>query len=84
MPDNKPPEPQPPRFQFGMAVLFLLTALCSVLAAIFSGLLRNDNDAVGMPPGFFILMGAAAPVAILILLSLARSAILWWKRRQRP
>jgi hypothetical protein len=83
MPDNGPPEHRPPRFQFGLAALFLLTALCSVLAATLSGLLRDEESRASMPPGFFVLMGAAAPVAIVILLSLGRSALLWLKRRRR-
>jgi hypothetical protein len=36
-----------------------------------------------MSPGFFELMAAAAPVAVVIVLSLLRSAVLWLKRRRR-
>jgi hypothetical protein len=35
-----------------------------------------------MPPGFFELMAAAAPVAMVIVLSLLRAAVLWLRRRQ--
>jgi hypothetical protein len=39
MPDAELPGPQRPRFQFGLATLFLVTALCSVLAAALGGML---------------------------------------------
>ena len=83
MPDTELPDPRRPRFQFGLATLFLVTALCSVLAAALGGMLRSRWGSAGMPPGFFELMAAAAPVAVVILLSLLRSAVLWLKRRRR-
>jgi hypothetical protein len=83
MPDAELPGPQRPRFQFGLATLFLVTALCSVLAAALAGMLRSRWGGPSMPPGFFELMAAAAPVAVVIVLSLLRAAVLWLKRRQR-
>jgi len=83
MPDTEFPDPQRPRFQFGLGTLFLLTALCSVLAAALGGMLRSRRGDSGMPPGFFELMAAAAPVAVVILLSLLRSAVHWLKRRRQ-
>lgn len=84
MPDAKAPEPPRRPFQFGLGTLFLITALCSVLAAALGGMLRSRWDpASPMPPGFFELMAAAAPVAVVILLSLLRAVVLWLKRRRR-
>lgn len=77
--------PEGPRrpFQFGLGALFLVTALCSVLAAALGGMLRSRWGGPETPPGFFELMAAAAPVAVVILLSLFRSAALWLRRRRR-
>ncbi|MHC4181008.1 MAG: hypothetical protein ACYSWU_26210 [Planctomycetota bacterium] len=83
MPDAKAPEPPRRPFQFGLGALLLATALCSVLAAALGGMLRTRWGLSSMPPGFFELMAAAAPVAMVILLSLLRSAALWLKRRRR-
>jgi hypothetical protein len=83
MPEAELPDPKRPRFQFGLGTLFLLTALCSVLAAALAGMLRSRAGISPMPPGFFELMAAAAPVAVLILLSLLRAGVLWLKRRRR-
>ena len=83
MPDAQLPQPPRRPFQFGLGTLFLLTALCSVLAAALGGMLRSRWGLSLMPPGFFELMAAAAPVAVVILLSLLRSAVLWLKRHRR-
>ena len=83
MPDAQTPEPPRRPFQFGLGTLFLVTALCSVLAAALGGMWRSRRGDTGMPPGFFELMAASAPVAVVVLLSLLRSAVLWWKRRRR-
>jgi hypothetical protein len=82
MPDAEPPEPRRP-FQFGLGALFLLTALCSVLAAALGGILRSRWGVSPMPPGFFELMAAASPIAVVILLSLLRAGVLWLKRHRR-
>ena len=82
-PDAEGPEPPRPRFQFGLGALFLVTALCSVLAAALGGMLRSRWGGSSMPPGFFELMAAGTPVAMVVLLSLLRSAVLWLRRRRR-
>ena len=83
MPDAQIPEPPRRPFQFGLGALFLVTALCSVLAAALGGMLNRRWGPSPMPPGFFELMAASAPIAMVILLSLLRSAVLWLKRRRR-
>jgi hypothetical protein len=62
------PEPQPPHrwYQFSLARMFLLTTLVSVLVAAWSGLVRFQGS---MPIGFYV-MTVAAPLAIVIVLSL--------------
>jgi hypothetical protein len=62
------PEPQPPHrwYQFSLARMFLLTTLVSVLVAAWSGLVRFQGS---MPIGFYV-MTIAAPLAIVIVLSL--------------
>ena len=74
MPDAEPDGPRRP-FQFGLASLMLVTLLVSILAAALGGMLRSPGSGgVRLPPGFFLLMAAAAPLAVLILLSLLRTA----------
>jgi hypothetical protein len=82
MAEPEPTGPERPRFQFGLGTLFLVTALCSVLAAALGGMLRSRAGFSGMPPGFFELMAAAAPVGVVIVLSLLRSAMRWLNRRR--
>jgi len=81
MPDPESPPPRRP-FQFTLGTLLLVTALVSVLAAALGGLLRRRQGAFEMPPGFFVLMTIAAPVAVLIFLSLAQSLLRWLNRRR--
>ena len=83
MPDAEDPQPGRPPFQFGLGALFLVTTLCSVLAAALGGMLRSHWGSSRVPLGFFVLMAAAAPVAALTVLSLLRSAVLWLRRRRR-
>lgn len=53
-------------YQFSLARMFLLTTLVSVLVAAWSGLVRFQGS---MPIGFYV-MTVAAPLAIVIVLSL--------------
>ena len=75
MPNTEPTEPSPQRrpFQFGLGVLLLIMVLTSVLAAALGGMLRGQAGESPLPSGFFVLMAVAAPVAVLILLSLIRA-----------
>ncbi|OHB69878.1 MAG: hypothetical protein A2V70_02320 [Planctomycetes bacterium RBG_13_63_9] len=82
MPDTEPSESPRRPFQFGLWTLFLLTALLSVLAAAFAGMLRSSLDS-SMQPGFFVIMAAAAPLAAIIVISLCRATVRWLGRRRR-
>jgi len=82
MTDAEPSPPPRRPFQFGLATLLLVTALFSILSASLAGMLRGSFDS-SMPPGFFILMAAAAPVGVAILISLFHAAVSLLKRRRR-
>ena len=83
MPDAEPAGPRRP-FQFGLATLLLIMLLVSVLAAALGGMLRGRTS-VGarLPLGFFVAMIVAAPLAVMILLSLWRSVAGLFGRRRR-
>lgn len=80
MPESRP---QPPRrwYQFGVAAMLLATSLVAVLMSALAGLLRGDGGQ--MPPGFFFVMAVAAPMAVMILLSLLRALADYRKRGRR-
>jgi len=84
MSNSAPPESPPPRhpFQFGLGTLLLITTLFAVLAAAFAGMLDRRAGRSSMPPGFFVLMAVAAPVAVLIVLSLVRAIVHWLQGRR--
>jgi len=84
MSNSEPPESPPPRrpFQFGLGTLLLITTLFAVLAAAFAGMLHRRAGRSSMPPGFFVLMAVAAPVAVLIVLSLVRAIVRWLQGRR--
>ncbi len=66
---EKPPRG---RFQFGIAAMLLLMALVSVLASAFAGML--GLGASTLPRAFFVAMAVAAPLAVLMVVSLLRAA----------
>jgi hypothetical protein len=80
MPDVEPSEPRPP-FQFSLATLLFAALVLSVLASALAGMLNRHLGRSPMPPGFFVLMAVAAPVAILILVGLWRAATKMFRRR---
>ena len=76
MPEAAPVEPEPPRrrrFQFGLATLLLAVLPISILSAAWAGMMGLGADNALLPQGFFVLMAAAAPMAVMILISLSRS-----------
>ena len=81
MPNGESPPPRRP-FQFTLGTLLLVTTLVSILAAALAGLLQRRSSSFEMPPGFFVLMTIAAPVAVLIFLSLTRALVRWLGRRR--
>jgi len=83
MPETGVSQPPPRRpFQFSLATLMGVTALCSVLSAALGGMLRGRGVGSQMPPGFFVMMAAAAPVAVVIAASLYVAAKRFLARRR--
>ena len=76
MPDTAPDEPEPPRpprrFQFGLGTLLLAALPISILSAAWAGMMGLGAENAVLPQGFFVLMAAAAPVAVMILISVCR------------
>jgi len=57
--------------------------LFSVLSAALAGMLRRNLGHSVMAPGFYVIMAAAAPVAVMILFSLALAVLRLFGRRRR-
>jgi len=57
------------RYQFSLSALLVAMFLVAVLASAFSGLVRQEPVGARMPPGFFVLMTIATPLALMILAS---------------
>lgn len=72
MSNSEPPPPRRP-FQFGISTMLWITALVAVLCGALAGMCRERAGAFALPRGFFILMAIAAPVAIMIGVSLILS-----------
>ena len=81
MTDTEPSGPPRRPFQFTLGTLLLITMLTSVLAAALAGMLRLGHSS--LPRGFFVLMVVAAPMAVMILLSLLRSISGLFDRKRR-
>ncbi len=85
MPERRPVERQPPParrpFQFGVGKMLLAVLPISVLAAAWAGMMGLGADHPRLPQGFFVLMAAAAPMALTILISVAGSL---FRRAKRP
>jgi hypothetical protein len=47
----------------------------SILSAAWAGMVGLGADNMSLPPGFFVLMAAAAPVALVILISAGRAVL---------
>jgi hypothetical protein len=79
MSDIAPREPQPPRprrrFQFGLGTMLLAALPISVLAAAWAGMMGLGARNSRLPQGFFVLMAAAAPMAVMVLISVCRAVI---------
>lgn len=75
-----PPQPSEKRrwYQFGLAAMLLVTALVSVLAAAWAGLVREDARYQ------YFAMAVASPLAVLVVISLLRSAVRWLSRTGFP
>jgi hypothetical protein len=75
--ENEPPRPKPPRpkrrFQFGLAAMLLAAVPISILAAAWAGMMGLGARNSQIPQGFFVLMAAAAPVGVMILIAVCRA-----------
>ena len=70
--NSRPPEGEPierSRYQFSLSTLLLIMGLFSILSAALAGMLRRHMGHSAMAPGFYVIMAAAAPVALMILFS---------------
>jgi len=70
-PDMQPRPRRPWRPTFGIKTILLVTLLVAVLAATLSGLLDNAGGRTAAGPNwvFFIFLAMAAPMLVMILLS---------------
>ncbi len=72
------PPPTPPkssrraRVQFSLASILFVTVLASVLCGVLAGMLRGSAGPVRLDARFFVLVAAALPVALVILISAMR------------
>ncbi|HUY87112.1 MAG TPA: hypothetical protein VMV10_00095 [Pirellulales bacterium] len=77
-------EPPSGRFQFGMRGLMATMLLLCVPFAIWGGLLRAGKPAQGNARMYvFVLLSVAAPMGVMILISLALSASRAYRRLRR-
>ncbi|NQT16231.1 MAG: hypothetical protein HQ582_25965 [Planctomycetes bacterium] len=83
MPETSPDGPQPPppnprrRFQFGLATMLLAVLPISVLAAAWAGMMGLGAGNSPFPQGLYVLMAAAAPMGVMILVSVCRAVLKW-------
>jgi hypothetical protein len=85
MDEHEPTTTRPPRgrYQYSLASLLLLTALVSVLAAALGGMLRREYFDSPTPAVYFLMMAIAAPIGVMIVVSLLRAAVRWAARSRR-
>lgn len=89
MPETATPssDPQPPRrrrrLQFGLGAMLLAVLPVSVLAAAWAGMMGLGADRPALPRGFYVLMAAAAPMGLVIAISVGRSAVRLLRRARR-
>ena len=84
--DRRPNRAPPPggRFQFGMFGLMAAMLLLCVPFAIWGGLLRAGKPTPGSTQMFvFVLLSVAAPIGVMILIGLARSAVRGYRKLRK-
>ena len=85
--ENEPSPPQPPRpkrrFQFGLGAMLLAAVPISILAAAWAGMMGLGAGNSQIPQGFFVLMAAAAPVGLMILIGVCRAVFQLLRRGRR-
>ncbi len=82
--DDQPPPTRPARFQYRLSTLFLLMLVVSVLSAAAAGLVRQGVAATAMPGEFYLVMLIAAPLGVMIVLSLFYAVLRRWGNRLPP
>ena len=82
MPDNDPSEPRR-RFQFSLGSLFLAMLFCSVLSTVAAGLLGLGSTAgLFSSKASYVLLAAATPMAVMIVMSLFQAIVRLINRRR--
>ena len=66
------------RAQFGIRMMMVVMLLIAVAAAVYGGLVRGGTDRLT-----FLVIGAAAPVGVMILLELYRKVMRMLAARKR-
>ena len=70
---RQPPADRPPRFQFRLRTLLVVTLLFAVLFMVMAGLLREGLNPEKNPKLLvFIVLAVAAPLAMMMLASFVR------------
>lgn len=69
-PSGSKPRQRPRRFRFGLLTLLLVVTLLSIAAALLGHLLRQGADS--STSGLFVLLAAAAPMGLMILISVGQ------------
>ncbi len=80
---SRSPGPQPRRFQFGIRSIFFLMLVAAIAAGIFAALERAFQQQADT--AFFVILVVAAPVGLMVLVSLWKTAedFLATRRQQR-
>lgn len=75
VPDPDPHQPSRRPFQFSLGCLLLVTTMVAVLAAALAGMWRAHHGDLAVNPEVFRLMAIAAPLAVLMVVSLIYSLV---------
>ncbi len=71
------------RWQFGLGSLMLFVTLFAVLMSALGGMLRiQSGEKIAMPRSF-LMMAIAAPVGMLIVISIVLTLKAWFEQRKK-
>jgi hypothetical protein len=70
------------RWQFGIGSLLLLTTLFSLLMGAFAGMIRPPPGESLARSRFYLILAAAAPLGMLVVIGGCRALILWREKRK--
>ncbi len=83
--ETPPPEREPRRrFQFSLGTMLLAVLPISVLSAAWAGMTGFGARNSRFPQAFYVLLAAAAPMGVMIVISVFRGAIRLVDRFRRP